>query len=138
MDACVVVKWVLHEEPYEKEAVRLKDDLSFGTVELAAPSLIVEEVGNSLWKAVKIGSLTEKAADEALKALGHTGIDLYELDWTQISQTLRIACQLDLTVYDASYLFLAKKIDAQVVTADDKLCRKSKGHFEVLHVKDYL
>ncbi len=62
---------------------------------------------------------------------------LYELNWAEASHILTIGSKLDLTVYDASYLFLAEKIKAQVITADDKLCEKAKGHFRILHIKDY-
>ena len=65
-------------------------------------------------------------------------IELYESDWIQASQGLSIACKLDLTIYDVSYLSLTDKTKAQFITADNKLYEKAKKHFGVLHLKNYL
>jgi predicted nucleic acid-binding protein len=37
-----------------------------------------------------------------------------------------------------AYLLLSEKINAPVVTADDKLHEKAMGHFKVIHLKDYV
>ena len=65
-------------------------------------------------------------------------IILHELNWSQTSETLSIANKLDIALYDATYLFLSEKINAQLVTSDTKLCEKAKDHFKVLHLKDYV
>lgn len=137
MDASVVVKWVLSGEAYEESAVKLKDDHLSRIVELCAPSFLVQEVANSLWKAVKLGGIREEKAQEALNALNDMNLILYELDWAQISRVLIIACKLDSAIYDAAYLFLSGKMKAQFVTADNKLYEKAKKHFSVLHIRDY-
>jgi len=138
VDSNVVAKWVLPGEPYQENAVRLKEDHVSGLAELCAPNLIVQEVANALWRAVKLGRISEEDAQEALEALNDMRIELHELNWAQISQGLSIACKLDLTIYDASYLFLANKMKARFITADNRLYETAKGHFGILHVKDYL
>ncbi len=65
-------------------------------------------------------------------------IELHELNWAQVSQGLGIACELGLPIYDASYLFLANKMKARFITPDNKLYEIAKGHFGILHIKDYL
>ena len=138
VDASVVAKWVLPVEPYQENAFKLRDDHASGTAELCAPAILTTEVANAFWRAVKLRRLTEEAAQEALKALGDMKITLYELDWAQISQGLSIAFKLDIAIYDALYLFLSAATKARFITADNRLYEKAKGHFEVLHVKDYL
>lgn len=138
MDASVAAKWVLAGEPYEKNAVRLKDDYLSGIAEICAPSFMVLEVANALWKAIKLSRILEEDAHEALKILGDLGITLYDLDWTKVSQGLEIARKLDLTIYDAAYLFLSDRMKAQLITADDKLFEKAKKHFRLSNIKDYL
>jgi predicted nucleic acid-binding protein len=65
VDASVVAKWVLPGEPYQENAVKLKEDFASGTAELCAPSFITQEVANSFWRAVKLGRLSEEDAQEA-------------------------------------------------------------------------
>jgi predicted nucleic acid-binding protein len=137
VDASVVAKWVLPGEPYQENSVKLKADYVSGAVELCAPAFLVEEVANSLWRAVKLGRLAEEDALEALIALGDMKIVLEDVDWEQAGQALEIACKLKLAVYDACYVFLAKKMKAQLVTADDRLYESANREFRVLHIKDY-
>lgn len=136
-DASVVAKWVLPGEPYQEKAIKLKEDHKSKKVELCAPSFLVQEVANALWRAVKLGRLAKDDAQEALTALNDMQIVLYELNWNQASQGLSIACKLNLAIYDAAYLFLSEKTNAQLITADNKLYEISKQHFRVLHIKDY-
>ena len=138
MDASVIAKWILPGEPYQENAVRLKGDCVSGLVELCAPSFVVEEVANALWRAMKLRRISGVDAREALKALNDMGIELYELDWVQVSEGLRIACELDLTVYDAAYLFLAKEMKARFITADNRVYEVARERFRLLHVREYL
>jgi predicted nucleic acid-binding protein len=62
---------------------------------------------------------------------------LYELNWTDVSQSLAIACKIDVAIYDAAYPFLCEKIGAQLITADKKLFEKTKELFNVIHIKEY-
>jgi predicted nucleic acid-binding protein len=138
VDASVVAKWVLPSESHQENAVKLKEDFIAQLTFLSAPAFITLEVGNALWSAVKLRRITEEDAQKALRALSDMKIELHEVDWVQVSQGLRIACKLDLTVYDAAYLFLSQKMEVNLVTADNNLHEKSKKHFEVLHIKNYL
>ena len=137
VDASVVAKWVLPVETCQENALKLRNDHASGMAELFAPTILTAEVANALWRAVKLQRLTEEDSQEALKTLGDTKITLCELDWSQFSQVLKIACKLGSAIYDAAYLYLSDKIKAQLVTSDTKLYEKAKEHFNVLHVKDY-
>ena len=137
VDASVVAKWVLPGEPNEENALKLKKDHVLGLVELHAPAFIVEEVANALWRATKLRRLSKEDAQQALIALNDMKIILYELDWAKAAQSLAIACKHNIALYDASYLFLADKIKAQLLTADNKLYETAKEHFKLLNLKEY-
>lgn len=138
VDASIIAKWILPGEPYQENTVKLKEDFIAGQVELYAPSLIIHEVANALWRAVRLGRISESDAKEALKTLEDMKIEFSESDWASACQELSIAYRLDITVYDAVYLFLTEKISASLITADEKLYQKAKQHFKIIHIKDYL
>ncbi len=137
VDASVVVKWVLPGEPYEENALIAKKNHASGIATMMAPSLMVLEVGNSLWKAIKHRRINQEDAHEALKTLDNLHISLHELNWSDVSAVLTIAGKTNLTIYDATYLFLSRKMQAQVITADDKMYEKAKDNFRLIHLRDY-
>ena len=110
VDASIVVKWVLLGEPYEQNSVRLKKDYLSGIINLSAPSFVVQEVANSLWKAINRKRILQEDAQEALKVLQSMRINLHEFNWIEISEALEIAGKLNLPIYDASYLLLSEKL----------------------------
>jgi predicted nucleic acid-binding protein len=128
----------LQGEPYQQNAFKLRDDYRSGLVKLCAPSFIIQEVANALWRGVKLRRILQGEAQEALKVLQDTQLSLYELNWEESSQVLYVAIKLDLTVYHASYSFLSGKMKAQLITADNKLYEKAKENFDVVHIKDYV
>ncbi len=123
---------------FQENADKLKHNFLRGEIQLFAPSFITQETANALWIAVKQRRIQQTDAQEALKFLQNTQLRLYELNWTDVSLSLAIACKIDIAIYDASYLFLCDKIGAELITADNKLFEKAKEHFKVTHIKDYL
>jgi len=138
IDASVIAKWVLPGEPYQEKAVKLKEDYTLGLVGLCAPSFTAQEVANALWRALKLGRILKEDAEEALRALGDMKIELHGLSWAEVPESVTIALDLDLTVYDASYLHLSDKLRAPLITADETLYERARGRFKILHIKDYL
>jgi predicted nucleic acid-binding protein len=138
VDASVVLKWILSGEPYELNAAALRDDVLTGNDEISAPNLLIHEVNNSLWKAIKQKRITQEEARKALESINETQIILHEITWTDALDILTISSKIDMTTYDASYLFLSEKTNANVITADDKMYEKAKGNFKVIHLKNYL
>ena len=57
----------------------------------------------------------------------------------EFKEVMKLAAQLDLTFYDASYLYLAKKIGMPLVTEDKELLEKAKNaSVKALKVDDFL
>ena len=69
VDASIIAKWILPGEPYQENTAKLKEDFTTGQVELCAPTLIVHEVTNAIWRATKLGIISVNDAKEALEAL---------------------------------------------------------------------
>lgn len=137
VDASVVAKWILTIEVYQENANRLMQAQASEAVNLFAPSILTLELTNTLWKAIKLKRLAEEKCREALKSLEDSSIAIYEIDWHQAPDVLRIARELDITVYDASYVFLSEKLGIQLITSDNRLYEKAKTKFKLLHLKDY-
>ncbi len=138
LDASVAVKWVLSGEPLEENATKLKADLMSGNAELCAPSFLIQEITNAIWRAIKLRRITPEKAERALIRLDDLAITFYDFNWKDACEELVIATELDLTIYDAAYIFLSRKLNAKLITADEKMYQKAKSTFHVLHLKDYL
>lgn len=105
---------------------------------MCAPSFLIQEVANALSDAIKRGRMTDIDAEKALKNSNNLQINLYDFNWTEAADEFAIARQLNLTVYDSAYLLLSERMNARLITADDKMYQKAKGKFQILLLKDYL
>lgn len=114
VDASVAVKWVLPEADLGP-AVALREMDA-----LIAPSLVIAEIGNALWKSVLRGDVDNSDASAALRiAVGH-------FDWiVSIDQlagrALGLAVDLRHPIYDCLYLALAERERVPIVSADARL-----------------
>jgi len=86
VDSSVVAKWILPGEPYEENAVRLKDDSIEGIAELHTPCILIYEVGNFLWRASKMQRISRDDAKEALMVLADMKIALYDVRWRDVAE----------------------------------------------------
>jgi len=90
-------------------------------VELIAPELIVEEVGNTLWKSsVKTGVISVKEAVDAYRFFLALGLPLHSSS-SIAARALSIAIQEEHPVYDTLYVALAESKGCEFITADHKL-----------------
>jgi len=115
VDASVAIKWFL-DEIHSEAALRLLDP----TIERWAPDLIGPEVANVLWKKVRRNELSRDEAAEILAAFQAIGVQTVP-SGTLLTAALRIAVELDRTVYDSLYVALAVARSCQLISADQKL-----------------
>ena len=112
VDASVAVKWLVEEE-HSDAADRLLD----GNHELFAPRLMASEVGNALWRKVRMGELERSRAGALAAAISEMAVR-----WTEDEEVgpdaVRLSLSLDRPVYDCVYLALAHRLGATLVTAD--------------------
>lgn len=121
VDASVALKWFLPEPDSA-----LAEDLLAGTTALLAPTLIVSEMCNAVWKRLRRGEITAAHADKIPELFGAVGMSLVA-DETLAGDALYIARRLDHPVYDCFYLALAEQRRATLVTADRRLAARVAG-----------
>ncbi len=121
VDASVAVKWFVEEE-YSADAGQLLEQGH----ELYALRLLASEVGNALWRKVRMGELERSRAGTLASAIAEVAVR-----WTQdeevCSDAVRLALTLDRPVYDCVYLALAHRLGAKLVTADVRFANALAG-----------
>ncbi|MEM2849290.1 MAG: type II toxin-antitoxin system VapC family toxin [Candidatus Bathyarchaeia archaeon] len=121
IDASVIAKWIIPGEPWEEQAKLLRNMVVSGDVEAYVPTLLLYEVTSVILRAFFRGVLKLSDGIEALKALRYIGFSIKAIEWEDLVEILNIATAAKLTVYDSTYIYLAKKLNAQLVTADRQM-----------------
>jgi predicted nucleic acid-binding protein len=132
VDASVAVKWCLPvaNESLVSQAQQMLDAHSRGELHFLVPDLFWAELGNVLWKAVRIGRTSRSKAMSGLASIRDLNIPTSaSVDLLQLG--LRIAFAHDRTVYDSLYVALAVQSGSVVITADEKLANALAAHLPV-------
>jgi len=85
---------------------------------LAAPELLLFEVASICLKKLKRYPDQRQNILKAFEMLRRLTIESVEIDHVEV---VLLAEQNGLTIYDASYLWLARRLDAELVTLDQRL-----------------
>ena len=85
---------------------------------LAAPELLFFEVASVCLKKLKRYSAHRQSILTAFEMLRRLTIETVEVDHTEV---VILAERDGLTAYDASYLWLARRLEAELVTLDQRL-----------------
>lgn len=120
VDASVAMKWFVEEpgSPYAEQVLQRGD--------LIAPSLIVAEVANAFWKRIGRGVSSIEQASDAMEWLP-TALSALEPMQPLGADAIRLAVAHNHPVDDCLYLALARREDAPLVTADEKLAALAKS-----------
>lgn len=133
-DASVVVKWFVPERHHEP-ARKLRDDYLEGRHDLVAPALLPFEVTNALrYSRFHDGERLTVAAESMVE------YDIELRSFGRAGAAAETAVELELSVYDASYLALAAAVDGRAYTADERLLSAvSDTAYEgrATHIADY-
>ena len=130
VDASLVVKWFVPE--VHSAAARRWLDASH---DYMAPDLMFPEAGNALWKKVRRGELSRAHAQRLASDLALIGVEAVSMR-ALVADSHALAVTAGISVYDATYLTLAVRLETQVVTGDDKFARKLAEHpLLALHVR---
>ena len=115
VDASVALKWLVPEEDSD-----VADRLLTQSYEIHAPRLLASEVANALWRKVALQGLMDiQEAEVRLESLSSRAI-IWEADEMVGVDALGIATMLRHPAYDCVYLALARRIEATLVTADER------------------
>jgi predicted nucleic acid-binding protein len=117
VDASAVVALLFDEVPQENIVARLRD------ASLHAPTLVEFEVASACLKKMRASPGQRDALLRAFSLFNALSIALQGINF---AETIALADRTKLSIYDASYLWLARAIDAELVTLDDKLARAER------------
>src|SRR6266849_3809356 len=124
----VAVKWFVAETDF-----LVADDLSASNHRLFAPRLIMTKVANTLARKAMAGLMSAAEAGVYLRSLPHYFGGLLAVD-ELIEPALKNACAIRHPIYDQIYLEAARRLDAQLVTADRRFIAKIAGTDFARHV----
>ncbi len=126
VDASVAIKLFITEK-YSGETESFFEKVNLNSPDsLYVPDLFYTECANIFWKYVRRHGLPvfeakkEMTALKQLKLRTVSGAELME-------RALELALRWNITAYDASYLALAERLKASLVTADEKLIKRIKS-----------
>ena len=131
-DASVLLKWVLDadDEPFVEEAHAVLQAWLDDEVGLFLPNLWTYEVGNIL--CLK----RPEDASSLLTALQELTIPITPMDRDLTKTTTTIAIAHRVTFYDASYLAVARRHEATLLTADEKFARRLQESNDVMSLSN--
>ncbi|HID55608.1 TPA: PIN domain-containing protein [Candidatus Poribacteria bacterium] len=136
VDASVASKWIIPGGPWDEQARALEEKIAYREVEAYAPMLLAYEVASVIRKAVSRDVLRVEDGVEALKAMGYIGVNLQDIEWRSTAEMLEIAMKTGLTIYDSAYIYLSKKLQGRLITADDELKRRGEEIAEITLLRD--
>jgi len=134
LDASVAVKWFAEVAEAERDrALALRARHAAGLVHLSVPVSFPLEVANALRFNHRF---VEADVVAAVQTVEDIALDVQPLSDGLLSKTVAIAYAYQLTLYDAVYVALAEALSRPLLTADEGLLKKMKGHSIVLRLRD--
>jgi len=118
VDASLVIKWFVPE--VDSEAARRWLDAQHDYV---APDLLFPEIGNTVWKKVRRGELSPDEGQQLVIDLSVIAVEAISMRGL-LPDAHALALRAGITVYDATYLALAVRLETQVITGDDRFARR--------------
>ncbi len=136
VDASVAIKLFLREELSDRAAALFAQLTTSPPASFYVPDHFFIECANVLWKYVRFYGHDREAALQDL-------MDLRQLPWNSLATrelaqaSLALGLDRGIAAYDAAYVVLAQSLELPLVTADEKLLRRSiDTHCDVLWLGD--
>jgi len=120
IDSSIVTKWYLIEEN-SNHAIRLRDEFATGRLRLAVPTLLFYEVTNALRFS---GVFNETDIVLAAKSLSKYQFGIWRPRGKLLEMSAQLSIRDGITVYDACYVALAKRLRKKLLTEDKELLEK--------------
>lgn len=117
IDASFMLAAILPDELYEEAEIAMQKYLN-GTLQLFTSPIFPFEVANGIRVAVIRKRLAENIAKKILRKFLDLSISTVPID---MRKTFTLAHKHNLTIYDASYIYLARVKHAHLLTNDEKM-----------------
>ena len=121
VDASVAIKWFVDEEFSERAGALLEREY-----DLYAPRLLASEVGNALWRKVRMGELEHNEALEIAESIPRIPVSWAD-ELAVCSDAVKLSLELGHPVYDCFNLALARRLRAFMVTSDARFANAVAG-----------
>ena len=123
IDACIALKWEFRDEDqgHAEAALGLLSGAIGGSIELVAPVLWLYEVVNALRSAAASSRMSPEDALRDLHHLLASGVRLVSQHPDRFNLMLSDAIACQCSVYDFSYVDLARQLGCDFFTGDRKL-----------------
>jgi predicted nucleic acid-binding protein len=118
IDASVVLAWQFKDEANEYAdsiVARLRDE------EAAAPAIWPLEIANAFLVGIRRARITPQEAAAAIAMVLDLPVAVRSHAALVVQNVLEFAQTLDLSAYDASYIYLAKREQLPIATLDGRL-----------------
>jgi len=136
VDASIVVAWFIPGEPWTVKARKLRDEYAEGLVRLYAPNILVYELNNSLWKAVRRNLIDFKVASSCIEVFSKIAPELLPLSLDEQHKALKIAVDESITFYDSAYIVITQATGSTLVSADLDLASVARKYVNTILVRE--
>lgn len=134
LDASVAAKWFVRQGEADRElALSIRDRHTSGLCRLILPEFALLEIGNAIRYSLRA---KEEDGAAALDLLRDLNIEIHALSWDLLRKANAISWAYKIAMYDAAYVALAELLGFPLLTADEGLLKKLKGHSIVLRLRD--
>ena len=128
LDASAALKWIFGEEEGGEKARLYKEGHVTGREKVAVHGLFFYEIANVLATKTR---LSTKDAAEAFSLIWNFDLEVFSLGLDEFLEGMILSRQYGITVYDAAYVVLARRLSCPFVTSDRILYKKAKKLIEL-------
>lgn len=134
LDTSVIIKWFHREQELDVEAaLTLRKAFLDSALDITVPDLLLYEFSNVMrYKP----SYSAQDVSAMIEALYLSDITINQVDQQLIFDSISLAEQFNVSVYDASFVTLAQRLSAGFITADRKLYERIKDIDTVIRLSD--
>lgn len=137
VDTSIILKWLLRDETYRKESLKIRKDFVDGKIPILVPVLLFYEVGNGLFAAVRKKRISASIADSLFSKFLVLNLPFWDMQ-NLGKEILEIALKKNVSFYDATYVALSKEMNGEFFTADKRLYNNLKTEFpQVMFIEEY-
>jgi predicted nucleic acid-binding protein len=134
VDASVLIKWFLHQQDADHgRALALRELHISGRSTIFIPHHALLEVLNAIRFSPKAD---EEAGEMALETLQDLHLETNVADVNLLRKANAIAWAYKITIYAALYVALAEQVGYPLITADEIMVKKLKGHSIVVPLRE--
>ena len=134
VDASVIVKWFLHQQEADRDrALALRNLHISGRSTIYIPRLALLEVLNAIRFNPKAN---EEDGETALETLQDLNLETKPADVNLLRKANAIGWAYKITIYDALYVAFAEQVEYPLITADEVMVKKLKGHSIVVPLRE--